>query len=255
MFDANMCYIKKGKKFVAEVRGTLPEHHPLAGRGTRVFLCTMLSRNNRNPTVLFKDTEGEIALDNNTSGMGAWIVYAGNTDGTGFIHEDVKKEANDLIKAIKSIEEPKSFKTVPIRVLQVFPYWYEGATHILEHTYKNNETFYSMVNKVEEGKFLEIISGVALSRSWKVACTKADHIFTRKEIFKDLPSDVVCVLPSDEGNELHPIAELPLGALVYADNRKRFLPLVLRGKLIPRPSPEELEYLESVIADSRGYRL
>lgn len=102
MFDANMRYIPKGKTFFAEVRGSLPEEHPLADRGTRVFLCTMITRGHENPLVKFTDTKGTIWLNDRSSGRYAWVVYAGLPNGEGFIHEDVKAECMALLDTLKS---------------------------------------------------------------------------------------------------------------------------------------------------------
>lgn len=102
MFDANMRYIPANKMFFAEVRGTLPENHPLAHCGTRVFLCKMLTKGHKNPSVEFQYKGGTITLSDSGCGTGAWIVYAGLPNGEGFIHDDVKAECMALLDALKS---------------------------------------------------------------------------------------------------------------------------------------------------------
>ena len=98
MFDANMRYLPYGHDFFAKVSGITKDHplHKLKIRG-RIILCKMLSGCHENPTVRFYNGEDFIDITDGQSGRGSWIVYEGNKDGTGFINEESKRQAEQLI--------------------------------------------------------------------------------------------------------------------------------------------------------------
>jgi hypothetical protein len=98
MFDANMRHLPKGKKFFAEMCG-VRENHPIKqfNLTSRLILCEMLSDCNDNPTVRFFHGGKFMDMTDDEDGRGSWFVYSGNIDGTGFICDDMKREAMSLL--------------------------------------------------------------------------------------------------------------------------------------------------------------
>lgn len=102
MFDANMRYIKKGKKFFAEILA-IDETGKLYNLGLRqgdAVMCHMLNEGNINPMVdmLINGRRVVVASDQGDFDWIEWIVYAGNADGkTDFICDKVKAKANHIL--------------------------------------------------------------------------------------------------------------------------------------------------------------
>lgn len=100
MFDANMRYIPKGVRFFAEV-------HSVKGNGNAynlglrrgdVVMCHMLNNSHKNPCVDITINGTVTTLSSCGTGLGTWIVYAGNIDGkSDFIRSSVKDKANKVL--------------------------------------------------------------------------------------------------------------------------------------------------------------
>ena len=99
MFDANMRYIPKGKRFFAEV-SSIAENGSLYGLGLRqgdVVFCHMLNQTPDNPMVDMLIGGRKITVSDIGCGYD-WIVYAGNADGkSDFIDDKVKAKANQVL--------------------------------------------------------------------------------------------------------------------------------------------------------------
>ena len=102
MFDANMRHIPKGKKFFVKVCG-VSELHKVRELDLKcnVVLCEMLSEDNDNPIVRFFDNNTSVDISDEESGIGSWIKYEGNTDGSGFISEDSWELAYEVMVEIE----------------------------------------------------------------------------------------------------------------------------------------------------------
>ena len=100
MFDANMRHLPKGRRFFAEVFSVSPT---LKGKGLNLndlVLCHMLNSNDANPCVDMMIKGKVITVSSDNDFYGNWFVYAGNIDGTGFIDEELKRIAMNIVNKI-----------------------------------------------------------------------------------------------------------------------------------------------------------
>lgn len=95
MFDANMRYVAKGKEFFAEVNAvrTFGKLYSAGYREGDVILCKMLSKGHENPAVMV----GNLQFTNNEEYMETLLIYAGRTDGSGFIDDTVRNKALQVL--------------------------------------------------------------------------------------------------------------------------------------------------------------
>lgn len=102
MFDANMRYLPKDMEFFAEIRW-LREDHPLfdLSKTSKVVLCTMLSKGNKDPSVSFHLPDNSVVtITYRESGRRSWIVYAGQATGKDFLEQfpEVRASAKKYLK-------------------------------------------------------------------------------------------------------------------------------------------------------------
>lgn len=100
MFDANMRHLRKGKTFFCKVHyiesGVL---YDAGVRNNDIILCEMLDNCHNNPRVKFTINDVDIICNAEDDWEDKWIVYEGNTDGSGFLPKcDSKERALDIIK-------------------------------------------------------------------------------------------------------------------------------------------------------------
>jgi hypothetical protein len=98
MFDANMGYLPKGHKFFAEIY-SCTKNGTEYGYGIRrgyLIECEMLNDDPDNAKVFFCGKFQKVIHDSDDLSM--WAVYAGNTDGTGFICDKAKAKAMKQLK-------------------------------------------------------------------------------------------------------------------------------------------------------------
>lgn len=103
MFDANVAYIPKGRKFFVAVY-TVSDLLKAKGinKGDLIF-CHMLNETNQNPCVdmLINGKMLAVCASNDGDYIDNWFVYAGRPDGNGFICEKTRKRAMKMMEAIK----------------------------------------------------------------------------------------------------------------------------------------------------------
>ena len=103
MFDANMRYLPKGKKFFCKLH-SLTKESPLAQYGAQrgnVILCEMLDKTAKHPRVKFIFPKGEVVMQPVYRKVHTWAVYEGNEDLTGFIDDNSKKEASKYLRNLQ----------------------------------------------------------------------------------------------------------------------------------------------------------
>jgi hypothetical protein len=106
MFDANMRYISKGKRFFCKLH-SLTKDSPLAPFGARrgsVILCEMLDQTAKCPRVKFIFPDGEVIMKPVYRNIHTWAVYEGSEKLTDFISDDSKQMAEQYIQQLKEGE-------------------------------------------------------------------------------------------------------------------------------------------------------
>lgn len=103
MFDANMRYLPKGKKFFAKITYLdMEEQAQLYKKGYKsgdILVCEMLTDCHKEPYVRVTEKEGSFILKDSDSEWD-WIIYEGNQDGTGFLNGWEKMIAMDKLKEV-----------------------------------------------------------------------------------------------------------------------------------------------------------
>ena len=97
MFDANMRYIPFGRRFFAEL--IAPDANDKVSHGLNqgdVVLCYMCTEGPKNPSVIMMVNSDHIEASCRSTGH-AWFIYAGRTDGSGFIDDGVKDKALSIL--------------------------------------------------------------------------------------------------------------------------------------------------------------
>jgi len=95
MFDANMRYLPKGKKFFAEVFSAGKRLKKLGVNKGELLLCHMLNESGEDPCVDILVNGKLITISSGTGEMDFSdnLVYTGNHDGTGFIDAKLRAVA------------------------------------------------------------------------------------------------------------------------------------------------------------------
>lgn len=93
MFDANMRYLPRGRRFFAEVY-TVSEKLKSEGINTGdLILCHMLNSGHEEPCVDVLVNDKLLTISSHKNFTDNWFVYAGNQDGPGFINDKLKQKA------------------------------------------------------------------------------------------------------------------------------------------------------------------
>lgn len=112
MFDANMRHLRKGYRFFAEVH-SCSEGSSLYEAGVRtgdILFAIMLSIGHNNPRVKFFLKDGKSIISRSweegvdTKYLGSLLVYAGSEDMSGFIHDNVKQKAKEILDNLKDLK-------------------------------------------------------------------------------------------------------------------------------------------------------
>lgn len=98
MFDANMCWLKKGEMFFAEVHCIDDNRYNI--RAGDAILCEMLDDCHDDPRIKIMLVGNESVTVRQGDLDGAWLVYGGNLDGTGFISDHYKGKAMPMMKFV-----------------------------------------------------------------------------------------------------------------------------------------------------------
>lgn len=82
MFDANLRHLPKGYTFFAKAWGISgnTKLESLGIKDDEVFICRMLSKGSKNPSILIRGTQ----LTSNEVFYDVTVIYAGSLNGTGF---------------------------------------------------------------------------------------------------------------------------------------------------------------------------
>lgn len=99
MFDANMSYLPKGKRFFAEVYTVSDKLQSKGINKGDLILCHMLNSDHENPCVDMLIDGKLLTISSHQDFTENWFVYTGNKDGTGFINDKLKKIAMDQLTA------------------------------------------------------------------------------------------------------------------------------------------------------------
>lgn len=108
MFDANMRYLPKGHKFIADVWG-VKEGTVLHQSGVRkhsYILCTMMEDSEENPRVTVHLDEMDVIVDSHGEGLFAYhILYMGTVNDDGSLSDFAY--GNDLSRAERFMQSRK----------------------------------------------------------------------------------------------------------------------------------------------------
>lgn len=100
MFDANMRYLPKGKRFFAKVHscGEGSKWYEFGIRRDDILICHMLNSGNDRPLVdVIVNGKTVTISDKFNSKAFCWMVYEGCLNGNGFINDESKRIAMGML--------------------------------------------------------------------------------------------------------------------------------------------------------------